>query len=466
MAGKKAKKSLALTASILTMTLILSQSALALDVNSNKSEQEALQKQAEQYQKTLEETRNDISEKQAYAKALQGKIDTLSKQIKLSNEKITALNQSIKEKQNEIDQKLEKIEDKMTQLRARLRAIYMAGDTSSLEIILGAKDFSDFIDKAELVESISAYDSNLINELQEDLSTISEQQKALQTEKASVEEEKKSLESQKEEINKLSEENSAIIAELQGIESATLDSLGENEESQAELEKALKEYFEEQKKQAEENAKKQNQSSSSSSSNKNNTSSNTTDSSKNNGSSNSSSNNNSHNKPENTPDNSNSNNNSGSNSNASYGEYVWPCPGFYYLSSTYDENRGASNHGALDIAGSGIYGAQVVAAREGTVVSAYSGCTHDYGKSESCGCGGGYGNYVVIEHSDGKTSLYGHLSAVYVSYGDYVSTGQLIGLVGSTGYSSGPHLHFETKYSTIWDHSQRYNPLDEYPGLF
>lgn len=71
----------------------------------------------------------------------------------------------------------------MTQLRARLRAIYIAGDTSSLEIILGAKDFSDFIDKAELVESISSYDSNLINELKSEMSTISGQQKSLRAEK-------------------------------------------------------------------------------------------------------------------------------------------------------------------------------------------------------------------------------------------------------------------------------------------
>lgn len=449
MAGKKTKKTLALTASILAMSLVLSQSVFAFDVESNKKEQDSLQKQAEQYESTLQKTRNDISEKQTYAKALQGKISTLSKQIKLSNEKITALNKSIKEKQAQIDEKLSKIEDKMTQLRARLRAIYMAGDTSSLEIILGAKDFSDFIDKAELIESISAYDSNLIKDLKAEMSTISEQQQALQKEKASVEKEKKSLESQKNEINKLSEENSSLIAELQGVESATLDSIGENEESQAALEKELKEYFELQKKQAEANNNKQNNSSST---NNNNSSSNNTSSSSN--------------KPNNNSNNNSDNTSNNTTQSPSYGEYVWPCPGFYYLISTFDEDRGSSNHGALDIAGGGIYGAQVIAAREGTVVSSFNGCTHDYGKSESCGCGGGYGNYVVIEHSDGKTSLYGHLSAVYVSYGDYVSTGQLIGLVGSTGYSTGPHLHFETKYSTIWDHSQRYNPLDEYPGLF
>ena len=233
MAGKKFKKILSITASILTMTLILSQSTFAFDAESNKNEQAALQKQAEQYERTLKKTRNDISEKQAYAKALQGKIETLSKQIKLSNEKIDTLNKS--------DKKLSKIESKMTQLRARLRAIYIAGDTSSLEIILGAKDFSDFIDKAELVESISSYDSNLINELKSEMSTISGQQKSLRAEKKSVEKEKKSLENQKSEINKLSEENSTIIAELQGVESATLDSIGENKESQAALEKELKE---------------------------------------------------------------------------------------------------------------------------------------------------------------------------------------------------------------------------------
>lgn len=458
MAGKKSKKYLSLISTILAAAIVISQSAFAFDAETNKKEQESLKKQSEQYEKALEKTRNDISKKQAHAKALQGKINTLSKQIKLSNEKITELNKSIKEKQSIIDAKLAKIEDKMAELRTRLRVIYMAGDTSSLEIILGAKDFSDFIDKAELVQSISDYDNKLIKDLQSEISKISNEQKSMQKEKSDVEKEKKSLENQKNEINKLSEENSQLIAELQGVENATLDSIGENEENLSSLEAELKKYYEEQKKKAEkqdkevkEKDKPENNTNNNSSSDKNQSGNNTSNNSNN--SSNNSSNKN--------PD-----NNSNNKPSYSSGEYVWPCPGYYYLSSTYDENRGANNHGALDIAGSGIYGAQVVAARSGTVVSSYNGCTHDYGKSESCGCGGGYGNYVVIEHADGKTSLYGHLSAVYVSYGDTVTAGQLIGLVGSTGYSSGPHLHFETKYSTIWDHSQRYNPLDEYPGLF
>lgn len=453
MAGNKTKKRLSVAAVILSISVILSQSTFAFDAQANKKEQENLQKKAEQYEKTLEKTRDDISKKQAYAKALQGKIDTLSKQIKLSNEKIDELNKSIKKKQTQIDEKLAEIEDNMTELRGRLRTIYMAGDTSSLEIILGAKDFSDFVDKAELIGSISDYDDKLIKGLQSELSKISKEQKAMREEKSAVEKEKKSLESQKNEINKLSEENSELIAELQGVESATLDSIGENKESITALEEELKAYFEEQKKKAQSNSNKQNPKPNNNSSSSNNNNNN--------------SNNNSNNNNSNNNSNNSSNNNSGNKEpSVSSGEYVWPCPGYYYLSSTYDENRGANNHGALDIAGGGIYGAEVVAARNGTVVSSYSGCTHDYGKSDSCGCGGGYGNYVVIEHSDGKTSLYGHLSAVYVSYGDTVSAGQLIGRVGSTGYSSGPHLHFETKYSTIWDHSQRYNPLDEYPGLF
>ena len=97
-----------------------------------------------------------------------------------------------------------------------------------------------------------------------------------------------------------------------------------------------------------------------------------------------------------------------------------------------------------------------MAAADGTVDDTYTYCTHDYGKYSSCGCGGGFGNYVWMSHGNGKETIYGHLSRVVVSPGQYVTAGTVIGYVGSTGYSTGPHLHFECRYYGV-----KYNPMDE-----
>lgn len=85
-------------------------------------------------------------------------------------------------------------------------------------------------------------------------------------------------------------------------------------------------------------------------------------------------------------------------------------------------------------------GSPVYAAAEGTVIVSRF-------KPSSCGrsCFGGYGNYIVIEHPNGTQTLYGHLSSVYTQMGVHVDQGQWIGEVGSTGHSTGPHLHFEVR---------------------
>ena len=62
-----------------------------------------------------------------------------------------------------------------------------------------------------------------------------------------------------------------------------------------------------------------------------------------------------------------------------------------------------------------------------------------------CGCGGGYGNYVIIQHDGTYSTVYGHMQSLAVSEGDYVSAGQTIGYVGTTGFSTGYHLHFEIR---------------------
>lgn len=131
---------------------------------------------------------------------------------------------------------------------------------------------------------------------------------------------------------------------------------------------------------------------------------------------------------------------------ASAANYIFPVLGNYSVSSPYG-NRSNGYHYGIDIATSGNANA-VVAAASGTVVSVSNNCPH-----VSCGyqCEhySTYGNMVAIRHSDGKCSYYGHLKkdSIKVSVGDTVVAGQQVASVGSSGYSTGYHLHFEIRTS-------------------
>lgn len=137
---------------------------------------------------------------------------------------------------------------------------------------------------------------------------------------------------------------------------------------------------------------------------------------------------------------------SGGNQVFADGQFIWPVPGNYGISS-YFGSRWGSWHKGLDISNGGIKGKAVVATADGTVYIAKSGCPHNYGKSRSCGCGGGYGNYVAVDHGSyngtNYRTLYGHMSTITVREGQTVKKGQVVGYVGSTGWSTGWHLHYE-----------------------
>lgn len=114
------------------------------------------------------------------------------------------------------------------------------------------------------------------------------------------------------------------------------------------------------------------------------------------------------------------------------GNFIWPCPSCTYITSRFGLRihpitGDRKSHNGLDI-GAG-YGAAIVAADGGTVSWA--------------DVKGGYGNCVMIDHGNGYVTLYGHMSSIAVSKGQSVSQGDTIGYVGSTGLSTGPHLHFE-----------------------
>ena len=114
------------------------------------------------------------------------------------------------------------------------------------------------------------------------------------------------------------------------------------------------------------------------------------------------------------------------------GGYIWPVDSRYITSTVGGRASpggiGSTNHKGTDIGRVG-YTSPIYAAKAGTVIiSQYSSS---------------YGNYVVISHGTGNTTLYAHMSSIKVSVGTYVQQGQTIGITGSTGHSTGPHLHFE-----------------------
>lgn len=116
------------------------------------------------------------------------------------------------------------------------------------------------------------------------------------------------------------------------------------------------------------------------------------------------------------------------------GRFVWPVPGYYRLSEEYGYRicpyHGKENHSGIDISSSGIYGAKIVAADSGEIIlSKYYG---------------GYGNCVMIDHNNGYVTLYAHMKALSpLKVGAKVNKGDVVGYVGSSGNSTGPHLHFE-----------------------
>ena len=123
-----------------------------------------------------------------------------------------------------------------------------------------------------------------------------------------------------------------------------------------------------------------------------------------------------------------------SNENFVGGQFLWPIPGYYTITSPFGYRTHPTTgvyklHTGVDIAGSKISGKPILAANSGTVIKA--------------GYNRGYGNYVVIDHGGGYSTLYGHASSLAVSAGQSVTRGDTIAYVGTTGYSTGYHLHFE-----------------------
>lgn len=422
-----------LSVCLISMPAALSATSVGAEsIDSLQQQLQELEQKNQEYQDVLDKTQSDIDEKEKYNEALVSKIEVLDDKIALTRESISDLNDSIEEKQKDIDQANEDIDGQLDTLCERLRTIYMAGNASDIEIIFGAKDFSDFIDKVSLIQTLSSYDKELIDGINVKLEKISEQKTALEEDKSELEKQEASLEEDQSELNELLEENEETLRNLYTSNNNAKSALENAAAQSEELESQIRAYYKDQQDKISQLSGNNNSGNSGSSDN---------------GSSDNGSSDGGSSTPV-QPDTPSVTPPSGSG-------FTWPAPGVYLITAPYQEYRGSYNHGGVDI-GTPM-GTTIVAADSGTVIAVNNSCPHNWGKNGSCGCGGGYGNYVFIDHGNGKLTIYGHLTNAIVSTGQTVTKGQTIGYSGSTGNSTGPHLHFECQYNGV-----KYDPMSEF----
>lgn len=324
--------------------------------------------------------------------------ETLSKQL---SEQIETTSATISEREADIETTFNKFLD-------RLVVSYEEGEASYLSIILNSSDMGDFLTKMDMVSSMLEYDRNLKIQYQNEKTELEAAKQRLEEDSSLQEEILASLEADKAEYEALSEQQANYIKSLEddiskansALEAATAQDNALNEQLEAYLYQLAEQQRQlEAQRKAEEAARQAAAAAAASNGG-------TTE-------------------PEPS---------SGADASNYYvgGGFAWPLPGYSYISSGFGWRTlgGYSDyHRGIDIPAP--YGTPIRASKGGQVVIATG---H-----------GSYGNYVVIDHQNGESTLYAHQSMLGCSVGQYVNQGDVIGYVGSTGYSTGNHLHFEVR---------------------
>lgn len=309
----------------------------------------------------------DIAEK---LKNIQAELDEATRKLKSIQNEQAQINAQIKQLEEEIKKAEKELKARQVILNKRVRAIYMHGQLSYVEVILGAKSFSDFANRLELLKRIIRSDFSLIQEIQH-------KKAAIEAKKAEIEKEKLRLDQLEAEAQKVQDEVKEKKAEQQRVLDHAKTQQNAAKQMEADLIARSNEIREIIRSRTQSTA--------------------------------------------------------GSDQIVhGSGTFIWPCNGpitspFGYR--THPIFGTTIYHSGIDIAVD--YNTPIHAADGGTVILA--------------GWCGGYGNAVIIDHGNGLQTLYGHNTSVAVSEGQVVSQGQVVAYSGSTGYSTGPHCHFEVR---------------------
>lgn len=411
------------------------------EIAANKVKLESLKDKKDKQMEYLDTLETQIETVESKVSNLQTQIERIDSQVKklntelkqLDNE-ITEINSGITTAEKDIVTMQDNISSTSDQLAAKLRSSYMNGNDSALKILMGSDSLASFLTRLEMMKRSSEKDKSLILGFRDKVTKLNKTKEKLEKDKTEVSakiteaNEKKALSLEKKsELEVKQKAHDATMTDLEGkyaeVESiiSGLDKSSaeykkynselqkEKAEADAEIDRILSEYYATQTTLPVNN-----------------------------------------NEPTSAQQNGGGNSSMTKPAGPSYtakGDWLWPLGNAScYISSPFGYRSasvsGNAFHGGTDIAGSGISGKPVYASRAGKVITAVTSNR-------------GYGIYVLIDHGDGYSTLYAHMSARYVSTGDNVSKGQMIGRVGSTGNSTGPHLHFEVRY-----YGEKKNPMN------
>ena len=356
------------------------------EIDALEAENAEIQKQINAIQSQYDANYSDMEDMVAQKNAIDQEMTLISTKIENTNESIAAYSQLIADAQDDLDEAKEELRTLSEQYRERVRAMEEQGSITYWQVIFEANSFMDLLDRINMIEEINASDRKRIEQMRIVADIVNATQEGLEKEKANLEETRIQLAADEAALEEKRAEADELLHDLEAKAEEFELLLAESEILQDELmqEIAQKEVELKEAKHDEYLAKLALQG-------------------------------------ENPPsDASWISPVSGYTLTSPFGMRLHPVLGYYRM------------HNGIDMACA--QGTPIYATRAGKVTTASYQA-------------GGAGNYVSINHLDGFSSIYMHMTHYVVSAGQSVSQGQLIGYVGSTGISTGPHLHFGISYA-------------------
>ncbi|GHU84758.1 hypothetical protein FACS1894198_1090 [Clostridia bacterium] len=365
--------------------------ALEKELDELKNEEKKLKSE----RKKAEENKKHVEYRQSEEKKKKGTIETeieaLRREVNLLESKRQLLEKEIGKRKIDIEEREKNVQAEHDLLAKRFKSMYVSGKTQAgetLGLLLGADDYYSALTKVEFDKRLMKQNQQLVDRIRKQKERVEKEKEKLEISKKDLEETKKKLEANK---KKLEADNVAVDKVMYNLALQRAAYEGDIERCEREKKEYQREISEIYKKLHPSTGK--------------------------------------------------------------YigGEFAWPVPGYREISSQYgwrdwDTSPHRDFHQGVDIAGSKIYGKNVVAANGGKVLFiCHSGEDKRYGS---------YGKYVRIDHGGGISTIYGHLSAINVSLDQEIAKEEKIGEVGSTGFSTGPHLHFEVR-----ENDKHVNPM-------